>query len=239
MESMEFLLLANSRKSMPKGVNRPGRCIAGVNLATGEFVRLVSDDHGNALDWNIFQNAAPGNVYFVSVHHKAPTIGAQSENWVLGSPILEFLRKEEGTGWIKKYLNNGSGPFGDTFTFYYESSYDQLQESICVITAYNVRVYAEQGSDGRKKIDFDIYFSGPNKRKYRIEKMSMTDPYYHKGPVAVYDSRNGAKRIIDNDNTDVFLGKAYLVVSLPSSPMEGGPRLFNKFVAAIITDDRK
>ena len=229
---MEFLLLANSRKAMPKEINRPGRCVAGVNLDTGEFVRLVSNDDGAALDWNIFQNATPGTVFSIVVDHKAPEIGAQSENWVLGSGLLKYLRKEQGTDWIKPYVDKKKEPFGDPYTYYFESTYAKHRTSLCVIMAYAIRIYAKSGEAGRRKIDFNVYSRGRD--PLRIEDMSMTDPVYHNCPVSVFDRMTGLTTVIDNENVDVHFGKAYLVISLPSTPMEDGGKYFNKFVAAVI-----
>ena len=214
----EFLLLANSRKN-------PGRCVAGVDLATGRFMRLVANDEGDALDWKVFQDEVPGAVFSVSVLRKAPTIGAQTENWVI-DPLtpVRLLRHETGD-WAKKYSKGGYGPFGDPFVFYYADRYKEKTESLCVITAYALDLYGSdpQSGKGRNKIDFDIYYPGRNKTKKRIKGMSVTDPRVSKSGIGEYSS---------DETSHVFGGKAYLVISLPSSPFPED--CYYKFVAAII-----
>lgn len=242
-KTIEFLLLANSRKSMPAGVNKAGRCVAGIDLATGDFVRLVSDDAGNALEWGIFQDYKPGTVWSVALDHKAPTIGAQTENWVIGSPVIKYLRTEEGTDWVKPYLSNGAGPFGDPFIYYYESRYEEKvgTGSLCVITAYNVKMYGNVEGEGRKKVDFDFYYPGPSKKNKTIKGMSLTDPFQRFAGIEGINVESGKPVELLKGVGTIEIGRAYLVVSLPGTPMvlDSGEKLFYKFVAAVIPASKK
>ena len=242
-KTIEFLLLANSRKSMPAWVNKAGRCVAGIDLATGDFVRLVSNNEGDALEWGIFQDYKPGTVWSVTLDHKAPTKGAQTENWVIGSPIVKYLRTEEGTDWVKPYLSNGTGPFGDPFTYYYESRYEEKvgTGSLCVMTAYNVKMYGNVEGEGRKKVDFDFYYPGPLKIKKTIERMSLTDPFQRFAVLNGIGAESGnpveAMTVVE----PIKIDEAYLVVSLPGTPMvlDSGEKRYYKFVAAVIPASKK
>ena len=114
MEEKTILLLANSRKAMPAGINRPGRCLAGIDLSNNQFVRLVSDDEGNALDWDYFEDAKPGWVAKVYVERKAMTIGAQTENWVIAQRGIKIIERKTGYSWIEPYAK-GEFPYTTLF----------------------------------------------------------------------------------------------------------------------------
>ena len=221
---IEFLMLANSRKS-------PGRCVAGINLSTGEYVRFVSNEEGDALDWRIFQDANPGSVFSVNARCKAPTIGAQTENWVIDhlTPI-KLLREEQGLDWIKRYSKSGKGPFGDPFSYYFSDRYKEKKNSLCVVTAYRLDLYPDpddpESGKGWNRIDFDIYYPGNSSIPKRIKGVSVTDPHY---------SSSGIGQHRMNVSEHKFIGKAYLVLSLPSVPSKKG--FYQKFVTTIIQAD--
>lgn len=154
----------------------------------------------------------------MQLHHKAPTLGAQTENWVLASQHPVYLYQVTEDGWPNEYVND-SKPFGDVYPYFYPGNYRKKNYSLSVIKASDIDVYEVEGSEGAKtKVDFTVtrHDQYLGEIQSRIRNMSMTD----------YKFRNGSWKIKE----------AFLVVSLPPKPVANDR--YYKFVAAIIPTGR-
>ena len=218
-----ILLLTKSSKKSPRteAMDKRGYCVAGIDLLSGEWVRLVAQ-YGDNRDESLIEEdlldeyaeiAEPLDVIRVSVKDYVP-IGCQVENWLMDTDeYIDILGRASLKGVFS--LCNADFPeyvYGDSAEYLTEDELDDVEGSLILIPAENISIYdTGRGYQRRTKMSFN--YDGEEYKDF-----SMTDPEYygHQGETIDY---------------------AFLVVSLPNSPLNSGR--YYKFVAKIleVTED--
>lgn len=198
---------------LTKSSKQKGFCVAGINLLTHEWVRLVSpsQEHDGALSINelclpngyILQ---PLDIARVPILKYYPQ-GCQSENYLIASETpWEYLGKMALSDVIKK--SNVLHPpliFGNKYKYIKSDMIDMFNRSLLLTEVTDLKIYRKEGTTVRHKCEFKH-----NGNLY--EEISMTDPDYYR--YNTYDIK-----------------KAYIVVSLPHKDFPEGR--YYKFVAKI------
>ena len=183
-------------------------CVAGIELKTGDWIRLVSsdDDTDGALsnyDMRLLNGGICEPLDLVRVEiEKAVPEKCQTENhlvvygkrWVK----LDELTIEE----VVEVHNPTKRPFVFGNNLSYISGIDYMKYSLLLVEAENINVYNNEF--GSRKADFEY-----NTHCYR--GVSVTDPEYY-------------------DMKDHTIKKAYIVVSIPNKDYNGK---YYKFIAKI------
>lgn len=203
MFTIEIVILTKSSKN-------GDFCVAGIDLETRDWVRLVSENEKN--DGAITERQMrdinkhpiePLDVVRVVVKEHAP-LGCQSENYIISSTHtwkkvgkLQFSQILSICSVVRtKYI------FGSRYKSLSEAEISNLTRSLMLVEVTNLHVYRNEL--GKCKCDFE--YSGCT-----YSEMSMTDPDYYE-----YDSCE--------------FEKAHIVVSLPHTDFNGR---YYKFVAKI------
>ena len=203
MFTIDLVILTKSSK-------RGKFCVAGIDLRTQDWVRLISsnDDCDGAVsdaemrtrDGYVFK---PFDVAKVTVTKHSP-IGCQSENYVIscGHPwqllgtmtldgVLQFCSLEKS-----QFI------YGNTRKYIPSELINDFSRSLLLAEISDMKVYKNDG--GKQKCSFK--YNG-----YNYYDISVTDPDYYK-------------------YSECEIKKAYIVVSLPHTDYEGK---YYKFVAKI------
>ena len=217
---VKFIVLACSYK-------HGGRCVAGIDLNKKELIRLLFRDESTnfAIPKSECQvndrYLLPLDIIEVDITEKAPTIGAQTENYYVSSPFIKSYIGRATEADIKQYLFKDTKlpyPFGTKDPFLSSGSYYYRNYSLCLIRAYALSLDNIINSEGnaKTKLSFDVYkFNG---EKVRLIDYSVTDPLY-----TIFEGQNRAGK-----NS---LRKAYLLISLGQ---EEKAEHYYKFVSGII-----
>lgn len=217
---IKFLVLASSYK-------HGGRCVAGIDLTNEKLIRLISRDESTNFaipKEECFINErplAPLDIIEVDVEEKAPTLGAQNENYYVGLPLVKkFIGIGEEKD-IKKYKFNSDKspyPYDTKEGTLSRGAYFHKDYSLCLIRAYSLVFKSTTNAEGKSKtkVDFDVYKY--NSEAVRLEDYSVTDPQY-----CIFDGQNRMNR--------QSLGKAWLLISVAPDDDFGA---YSKFVAGII-----
>lgn len=112
MPKIDFLCLASSRRSS-------GRCVAGIDLATGAWVRPVPVHGGeftqSACQTTLGRTVEPGDVVRLKLDQAAPLLH-QPENWIIGGTVpwkaLPYLTAAEWRSWMRKTVISVPDLFG-------------------------------------------------------------------------------------------------------------------------------
>ena len=200
---MELAILTKSSK-------RSGYCVAGINIKTGEWIRLTSEDkdsHGalfkKDMQYEDKSECQILDIVRVKITDKNPS-KYQPENVLIDK---DSYWERQGKLSIKDVLKLHP-PEDHKFIFLNERSYitkheiDSIGYSLILIYAEELFIVKDQN---KTKVNFRY---GSNQYKY----MSVTDTNY-------YDIPNGTK-----------IEKAILVISLPDNPYKDR---YYKFVSQI------
>ena len=205
MSVLELVILTKSAK-------RGGFCVAGIDLKTRDWVRLVSENEENdgAITNGQMRDVdgsfvKPLDVVRVNVKAHAP-IGCQSENYIVFSNRpwirigrMTFEQVLSICSTIRsKYI------FGNQYKYLNEERVSEFTRSLMLVEVSEFKIYKNEFD----KIKCSFKYGG-----YHYSDISMTDPDYY-----------------GYDNCD--LGAAHIVVSLPHTDFEGR---YYKFVAKIFS----
>lgn len=226
VKTVLLVCLANS-------VKQGGRCVAGINIETGEWVRPVSDlDDGRLLQSHYLTDEGhepiPGNIIRIFLTDSAPQ-AYQPENWEIANKSWELVKEnpnKKAIRVIRDSIESGSNLFGDNNA---SISYEKIKQSpvsnsLALIQPENPQFYVKERSGNRNQprtvfelngIEYDLSVTDPKwRRKIRSsETLSEMDLRYE--PASAY---------IDESAELVF------TISL-GSPHKG---YCHKLVAAII-----
>lgn len=203
MFSIDVLILTKSSK-------HDKYCVAGVDVKTREWVRLVStnDECDGAVskfemtDKNGYE-IVPLDVVRVMVNRKCP-IGCQTENYELCYGYKWQLIGRMSFNDVMQYIypSDSKFIFGNSYMYISHERIEEQKNSLLIAEVKDLRIFENE----RRKQKCDFKYGG-----YTYNTVSMTDPeYYH------YE--------------DCYIEKAYIVVSLPHSDYNGK---HYKFVAKI------
>lgn len=217
---IEFIVLACSYK-------HGGRCVAGIDLSNKKMIRLISSDKNT--NYAIPKDECkindiyimPLDVIEVEIKEKAPSLGAQTENYYITFPLIKKYVRKASIKELTKYLFKSDVspyPFDSKAEFLNTGAYHHRKYSLCLIRAYALKINNIVNSEGncKTKISFDIYkYNGD---KVRLENYAVTDPHY-----TIYEFNNPANK--------TFVGKAYLLISLGQDDQSDS---YYKYVSGII-----
>jgi hypothetical protein len=198
----KLLCLANSTKY-------DGRCVAGVDIETGEWVRPVSDrEHGElrANHWCTDRAYEPRPLDMVSVPLREPTPEPHHpENWSLAEG--DWRRLERGltgqsTRVLKKTLHTGPDLFGDCKSSidYDTVTTSPVESSLELIRPETTALY-RHNYDESPRVEFQL--SG------ETYEMALTDPNWDE---RVVKTRYPASHYLDDGQTvllTISLGEEY------------------------------
>lgn len=215
--TMRILLLAVSYK-------HGGYCVAGINLANEKFVRLVTDDqtHCGPLDSSLFP-FSPFDIIDVCIREKAPTNGAQTENYFINNYNIKRVGFDNSRETLIKYLDKHHiTPFGTRYSSLNVSKYNELDYSLCLLRVSEIILYNEINNDGTAKTKVNFITTMNNGLTIQHNSYSVTDPII--------------VRRMHGINEAVFLGHGYLLISIGPT-QEEHYRYQYKFVSNIILDE--
>ena len=217
---IKFIVLACSYK-------HGGRCVAGIDLQNKRLIRLVSRD--GATNYAIpkeecylnNRSLVPLDVIEVELVEKAPRNGAQTENYVVSSPLIKSFigkAKEEDIKPYKFKSEKSPYPFDSKDEFLNHGAYYYKDYSLCLVPAYSIILENVKNAEGndKTKASFDIYKY--NKEKIRLTNYAVTDPSF-----MLFDGRNKIERTV--------IGKAWLLISLGQDDDSDN---YYKYVSGII-----
>lgn len=204
------LLLAVSCK---KG----GLCPGGVDLDDPKsWIRIVKEDESESVQGVDIDFARPLDIIEFEGRHVPQ--GKQKENWVIDNFSCKKIDRIQESEIEKYYRLYGYHDFWGNYRSYLNEeefkAIDDPTESILLVK--DVRIYKNQNN--KPKIDF--LWTG--KFQYPIRGVSMTDQDFY-------------SKI--NDGNEVYIEKAYIVISIPKDlswemPNTGEKRAY-KFVSRI------
>lgn len=157
-------------------------CVAGIDINTGEWIRLVSGDeiiHGALTDVDIsYVNGDTCKILdVVNVQYikKLPTV-VQPENILIDTEVY-FERERSAT--IEEVislhpLENKKYIFGTKYNSIKESYLEGEGYSLMLINSKNLKFNFQENNDSDWKLKVDFDYNG-----IRYENMSVTDPEYY------------------------------------------------------------
>lgn len=188
-------------------------CVAGIDISTGKWIRLVSSKKGGAfpkalLDENDFKEF---DIIEVNLKHHSPYF-VQYENW-----LVDFESKITKTGSLSKGQLFKLYPIDDyEFVFYNNKNELKIDEikrinhSLEILKVNNLKLDTCLKGDGKHHYKAQFNYKNIN------YNLALTDPKF----------RN---ELIDK----IQFNKAIIIVSIPAVPY-GENNLFYKFIAKII-----
>lgn len=216
---VELLCLANSRKY-------GGRCVAGIDLDSGEWIRPISDrKHGELrADQYVTDRAhdpTPLDIIRITVREHVPD-PHQPENWLLADDDWKRLHDEPNDTAVEELtaaITAGPELFGDTrgSIGYEQLEQSPVEESLTLVRPDSATFYREE-FDSPARLQFEI--SG------EPYDLAVTDPEWR---TEVPKKHTSVKRYLE-DHEDVLL-----TISLGEEYEQTG--CCHKLVAAIIPVD--
>ena len=193
-----------------------GHCVAGIDVNSGEWVRLVSDNsskHGTLSDDNICYADGcicnPLDIVCVDVVRAAP-FAHQSENYLIDSHkrwrkireclLAEILQVHPTDNFAYIYENTQPYIDGDTIK--------SIGYSLMLVSVSSLVIYKVRNSNNQQKTKASFIYNGQ-----RYSNIAVTDPAY-------YAAQENVRYV-----------RAYLVVSLPDAPWPDDH--YYKFIAKI------
>lgn len=210
---------------LTKSYKHGGYCVAGIDMNTKEWVRLVNSDDPNIDEIHKEQMILDGRtidyldvVEFDFIKH-IPN-NCQTENWLLNTSIkpkyIKTVSLEEFVNIIKLekdnffILNNGNS--------LNENEISNIKRSLYIFHVQNLNIEAATYETcGEIRFRYKCTFDYKNNQ---CKNISLTDPVY---------------RDVAQDGTN--LSNAFIIASLPCVPYNDN--LFYKFVAKIIPADEQ
>lgn len=193
-----------------------GYCVAGIDVTSGEWVRLVSDNkltHGALSDDNIrYADGCicnPLDIVCVDVERAVPC-AHQSENYLIDShrrfrkirecSLAEILQVHPSDNFAYIYENTQPYIDGDAIK--------SIGYSLMLVSVSSLEIYKVRTSNNQQKTKASFIYNGQ-----RYNNIAVTDPAY-------YAAQEDARYV-----------RAYLVVSLPDTPWPDDH--YYKFIAKI------
>ena len=213
---MKVWLLAVSAK-------HGGYCVAGMDVTNKKFVRLVTDDGSGSgpLDRRYFK-FHPLDIIEVNILSKAPSNGAQTENYFIADYDMVCIGKNNCLDDIMSCVStNHITPFGTAAPSIHKDFYSTLSYSLCVLRVSNIILHNSMNEEGdvKTKIDFEtIKYDGT---KIEHHDYSVTDIHYY--------------NMMKNTQQNVGLGDGFILVSI--GPATSSYEFYSKFVSSIFLND--
>lgn len=187
-------------------------CVAGIDLSTGKWIRLVSTDHpsNNAIPLHYLyyedhRRCTPLDVVLVDIERPVPGTIQQENVLVNMERRLQFAGRVS-TQALTPYLTTDSYIYMGTSSYMYETHVSRCRYSLGLFRVSNVELNKiTDGERSRYKVSF-VY----NGRQYY--DMSMTDPDYY------------------DQESHLICEEGYIVVSIPEDDYNGK---YYKFVSKI------
>ncbi len=197
---------------LTKSIKRGGYCVAGINVSTNEWVRLVSNDtcsHGALSDWDmLYENGTKCQVLDlvrVPIIREIPCLH-QPENVLIDE--TEYWEKLQRLS-IQDILDlhpaeSHNNLLGNKYPYITEERVHVVNHSLILVKAINFVITHPRTNSTKAKFLYggDVY-----------ENISVTDPDYYYAP----------------DQT--YINEAILAMSLPDAPYQ--ERKYYKFIAKI------
>jgi len=197
---------------MTKSLKDKDYCVAGIDMETGEWVRLVSSKDGDSCPKEFLDDSKVNvlDVIEVGFKYHAP-YKTQKENWLIDESILP---KKLGTKTIEQVMKirlSSASPyvFGNDKNALSTDDVKNLNHSLEIIEATKLSFDTSLKGDGRHHYKIHFTYKG---NQYHL---SLTDPKF---------------RVEGIDSW--IIPKAIIVVSIPSEPY-GESELFYKFAAKV------
>lgn len=210
MERRKILILTKS--AMHKGC-----CVAGIDICSGGWIRLVSDANGSSLnaDYTAYCNTIgecrPLDVVSVNLIAKVPVLN-QQENCLISAGSMSKIETFRIPQVLQLHpAENHQYIFGNNSEYLIAKQMQQFNfhYSLILVHADNFVLYRQKVNEQEKSKANFVY----NGQDY--EYISVTDPEY-------FSAQNG-----------INLGSVYIVVSMPHTPIGVSYQRWYKFIAKI------
>lgn len=221
METIKFICLANSRKLR-------GRCIAGLRLDGGGWIRPVSDSPDGTLYQQHYQlqyGSAPKLLDLIEVDFvKARPEKHQPENYLISNRKWRLLERPAHMhiSFIKSHLSSGPYIFGDNSDRIKADLFakNPAKNSLILVQPTNLEWIIEEKYNNKK---FRVFFTY-NNCDYNL---AVTDPFIEKRLISLAVGTYYNQDLGFQDNDDILF-----TISL-GEPF-GEPLHCYKLVAAVI-----
>ncbi len=201
----EIVLLAKSLKDH-------GYCVAGIDLQTKQWVRLVSDIDGEAISKDALDSRGIKELDTIRVDVIKPVpSGCHTEDWLLNSDATILKTGSYSLDQVTKLRSpdHHETLYGNTKSELDANEIKQQNHSLELIEAKNIVFDTSLKGDGRYHHHVNFQYN------YNRYDCSLTDPK------------------VRNEKIDGYpIPQAYLVVSLPKEPY-GESHTYKKFVAKV------
>lgn len=206
MKKVQMILMTKSYKD-------GGYCATGIDVSTGDWIRLVSNEQGEPIKYAVLDRDQCKNcldVLEVELLEHVP-VSCQTENYLIdsnkvikkvGSVTLNKLLTEE-------YLSSEPYIFGNTSRYLFDYKLNLFNHSLQFVIVQDLNVFAFVDDNDKIKNRCSFNYKGN-----AYNDISLTDPDYRHG---------GEYNIIYNS--------AAIIVSIPNKPYKNG--LAYKFVAKV------
>ncbi len=188
-------------------------CVAGIDIATGKWIRLVTSKDGGAFPKEVLDDKhfKELNVLEVEVKEHAP-YHVQSENWLINEDAeikkIGTLTKQQV--FSLHPIEKPSMIFGTAGDELQESEIKNLNHSLEMVNVKELHLDTSMKGDGRHHYKVKFQYNG---NEYNL---ALTDPKYR-----------------NEDFDQIRIPSATIIVSIPAVPY-GENDLYYKFVAKIL-----
>ncbi len=197
---------------LTKSLKEHDYCVAGIDMFTGKWIRLVNSKDGDAFPKDLLDDKNYNELDIIEVElKKSVPYHTQTENWLIddGEPIKKIGQR---TIWqlIEQHrLESPQFIFGTARGELEKSETKNIDHSLELLRVENLELDTSLKGDGRHHYKVNFTYKG---NKY---KLALTDPKFRK------EEFDGIK-----------IPSAIIVVSIPAVPY-GENELFYKFAAKI------
>jgi hypothetical protein len=197
---------------MTKSLKDRGYCVAGIDLQTKQWIRLVSSTDGDAIEKEVLDNDKIQELDTIKVEVIKPTPHkCHTEDWLLDltAPIIKTGSLSLDQVIKLRPLDNNATLYGNTKGELTADEIKLQKHSLEMVSVSNVIFDTAMKGDGRNHHHITFNYNGSK------HDCSLTDPK------------------VRNEKLDGFpIPKAYLIVSIPKDPY-GENETYKKFVAKI------
>ena len=188
-------------------------CVAGIDITTGKWTRLVSSKNGGAfpkemLDDNHFKEL---NVLEVEVKQQVP-YHVQTENWLIdeSAEIKKIGNLSKQQVFSLHPIEKPKMIFGTTGNELQKSEIKNLNHSLEMVNVKELQLDTSMKGDGKHHYKVKFQYNGSE------YSLALTDPKYR-----------------NEDFDQIRIPSATIIVSIPAVPY-GENDLYYKFVAKIL-----
>ncbi|MGN0507243.1 MAG: dual OB domain-containing protein [Lachnospiraceae bacterium] len=178
MAIMRLIIMTESSKFS-------GKCVAGINVETGSWVRLVSDDeetHGAIQDSDLYYE--DGTKCEVLDVVDVPVIEAcgdeiQPENVLMDtSKYIKYVRVASMDDVLEAHpAETRTYILGNQYSYISEQRVNTVGYSLTLVAVQNLRIEQVENPNGRPKTKATFTYRG-----YEYVQMSVTDPRFYSVP---------------------------------------------------------